>query len=632
MSRFLCRSILLLAPAALLAAASFAAVEEMAIEVRVTADGKPVPDLTAADFTVKENGKRQQVTAAEFISAPARPSRPVEGQPVWVYVALQIRPQEWKRVKEGIQKFIDEELRPELQISLGGAPFTADAGELSKILEEGPAAGGGLPALWEISDNQVTLQGRLALSRYRAIVRALSLKPGKKVLVLFRHGLSIEQEQEIGSSGPGISESRIMRTQRGQPGMTVYVPDEDPARNQMYLQRLTSEAVRNRVTIFVADTSGVESIAGRGQLGVLQLAESTGGHVVYSNDRSAVFEKVSETASGYYLVRYRPSDTRQRGRWRRITVAVNRNGVDVRAPSGYLESKPFKDMSELERSLHLQQALLFEGEKTGFPVGFSHALFRSPEGRPALVYALGTHPRNLKGKKSGKGVELAYTVAVQLTDPATGQVAAYDERVSRQVFRKEALEAAEADENVMVETASLLEVPPGKYRLRALVRDERTGAVGAMAQEVEIPDFTAPLSAGTILLTRRGVMGEARGPAQPPIGEFLDIGQWRLTPECGRVFHAGDPVFLLYDVYNATDELLQSPPPLQLALERDGQQVTFQGAGQPVALAGERKIRYIAALNTQGLAPGTYQVFAGVPAENGGITELQARFTLAPAR
>ncbi len=618
--------------AALLAVAAFAAVKETAIEVRVTADGKPVPDLSAADFTIKENGKAQKVIGAEFIEAPARPGRPVQGQPVWLYVAVQVTPKEWPRVKEGIQKFIDAELRPEFQVSLGGAPFTADAGELSKILEQGPEGGSGLPALWEISDNQVTLQGRLALSRYMAIVRALSLRPGKKLLVLFRHGLSIEEEVEIGGPGPGISEPRIMRTQRGQPGMTVYKPDEDPARNQLYLQRLRSEAIRNRVTIFVADTSGVQSIAGQGQLGVLELADSTGGRVVYSNDRSAVFQKVSEAASGYYLVRYRPSDARQRGRWRKITVAVNRKGVEVRAPDGYLESKPFKNMSELERSLHLQQALLFDGEKAGFPVRFSYAVFRGSGERPALVYALGTHPRNLKGKNTGKGVELAYTVAVQLVDPTTQQVIAYDERAARQVFRKDAIEAAAADENVMVETASLVESPPGRYRLRALVRDDRTGEVGAVAQELEIPDLAAPLSASTILVTRRGVMGERRPPAQPPLGELLDVGQWRLTPECGHVFRVGDPVFLLYDLYNATDDLLSSPPPLQLALERGGQQVTFQGAGQPVALAGQRKIRYIAALNTQGLDPGTYEVFAGVPAPGGGLAELKASFTLTKAR
>ncbi len=607
-----------------------AAPQELAIEVRVTSNGQPVTGLAAPDFTVRENGKSQKITGVEFIQPPPRSGQPTKGQPVWLYVAVQVTPQEWPRVKEGIQKFLDEELRPEFQISLGGSPFTTDRDELARVLEAGPEEGP-LPVLWEISDNQVTLQGRLALSRYRAIVRALSLKPGKKVFVLFRHGLSIEEEQKIGRSGPGVSSSRIMETQRGQPGMTVYKPDEDPARNQLYIQRLTSEAVRGRVTIFVADTSGVESIAGRGQLGVLQLAESTGGHVVYSNDRSAVFQKVSELAGGYYLVRYRPSDTRQRGRWRKISVAVDRKGVEVTAPGGYLESKPFKSMSDLERSLHLQQALMFAGDRAGFDVRLSHAVFRGVNGQPLVVYSAGTHPRNLRGKKTGKGVELAYTLAVQLTDPATQRVVAYDERVSRQIFRPEALEAAGADENVMVETASLVEAPPGRYRLRAVLRDDRTGEVGAIARDIEIPDLSSPLSASTILVTRRGVMGDRRGPAQPPIGDLLDIGQWRLTPECGRVYHVGDPVFLLYDVYNATDELLKSPPPLQLALERDGQQVTFQGAGQPVALAGERKIRYIAALNTQGLAPGTYELFAGVPAADGGVTELKAEFTLTKA-
>ena len=98
--------------------ACLAAVQEVALEVRVTSNGEPVTGLTASDFTVRENGKPQKIVAADFVEAPSRPGRPVEGQPVWVYVAVQVTPQEWPRVKEGIRKFIDEELRPELQISL----------------------------------------------------------------------------------------------------------------------------------------------------------------------------------------------------------------------------------------------------------------------------------------------------------------------------------------------------------------------------------------------------------------------------------------------------------------------------------------------------------------------------------
>ena len=42
------------------------------VEVRVTKDGKPVPDLKIEDFQVKENGTEQKISFLDYIEKPKK--------------------------------------------------------------------------------------------------------------------------------------------------------------------------------------------------------------------------------------------------------------------------------------------------------------------------------------------------------------------------------------------------------------------------------------------------------------------------------------------------------------------------------------------------------------------------------
>jgi VWFA-related protein len=78
------------------------------------------------------------------------------------------------------------------------------------------------------------------------------------------------------------------------------------------------------------------------RLGALRgVAEDTGGiAVVNTNNFSGGFDRIVGHNSSYYLLGYRPAVEHRDGRFHGITVRVNRPGVSVRARRGYFASEP----------------------------------------------------------------------------------------------------------------------------------------------------------------------------------------------------------------------------------------------------------------------------------------------------
>jgi VWFA-related protein len=128
---------------------------------------------------------------------------------------------------------------------------------------------------------------------------------------------------------------------------------------------LYAASARANVTIYTVDPRGISSVADdliqvrgtrRGvdpaaralnrELQVAQhslrnLADQTGGLAwVGSNDFARGFRQIVEDNSTYYLLGYYSDDARQDGKYRTLTVRVNRRGVSVRARKGYYARTP----------------------------------------------------------------------------------------------------------------------------------------------------------------------------------------------------------------------------------------------------------------------------------------------------
>lgn len=140
------------------------------VEVRVTdRNGNPVPDLTRADFQLKENDVVHDIATVHFVP-PAEPMKvrweredgnlgeeetlPGPVSPTWIYVATEAGPQDVTRVVDALREFFVSGLQPGFRVSLAGRPFTSERAELLSQLSSlarGPLGTDGLPGLVDLA-------------------------------------------------------------------------------------------------------------------------------------------------------------------------------------------------------------------------------------------------------------------------------------------------------------------------------------------------------------------------------------------------------------------------------------------------------------------------------------------------
>ena len=176
-------------------------------------------------------------------------------------------------------------------------------------------------------------------------------------------------------------------------------------------------------------------------------------------------EEIQRITGCYYVLGYYIEDSWD-GKYHEIKVEVKRPEVKVYAQRGYFSPKPFKELTDLERMLHLVDLALSERPlfQTPLPLrcgGFSYFA----GGKENLVLWAELVKEELMGLAGGE-VEIVYLVF----DKEGNMV-----KMGRQakVFDKLDSEA--------IYFSSPFVLSPGEYRLRVVVRSLETGrgAVGS---------------------------------------------------------------------------------------------------------------------------------------------------------
>ena len=646
----------------------------MEIEVRVTGrGGRPVPDLRREDFELSENGRLQEIATFEFVPPPSplavpdQPVAPDEPTPAdaaggqaelrrstFIYIAARGRRQDRIRIHRAVKDFIDESVRPGLLVSIEGSPFTSDKGELYSLADSmlrartGPnfvdtlavdLARENQPSVWteaalaeledlnddfqdgleEIAD-RAALYRRLRMYEYIDLIRALSVFPGRKMVVLFMTGLPV---------------------------------DED---NVDVMKALEDEATRARVRFFVSDVSGLSATApggdaeavlppsaiGQGLAGVLfdapaagrqndqdgvwELAQVTGGRAVLnSNDFGEVFDVVERESWGYYLIGYYPEDREQRGRLRRIKVRVSDGRLKVSHQRGYFEERQFTAMTRSEKNLHLHKALTSEAPHTDLPIVIDYEMFRDSTGKPTLVYCVGLRSSDLPSARRAKSEQIKLTVVAQAAarrDPSDRpRSPVIDERQFEMKVGADDMSRLRANSASWLHYGSQISLAPGVYDWRVVVRDDLSGSLGSYSAAIRIPANADGIAASTLMLTGRiEDTGQSGGRRPGNAAESVLVAKGsQFFPTAVKAFAKGASIFLLYDVYNLDAETLASPPGPALALYRGNQRVeripvkAFQTVSEPEA----RRVRYLAALQSADLDPGDYTLAALLPQYRG---------------
>lgn len=276
------------------------------------------------------------------------------------------------------------------------------------------------------------------------------------------------------------------------------------------------------------------------------LAENTGGFATLaSSNYDEVFMRIIEESSEYYLVAYSPWNILPDGKFREITVRVKRPGVKVSARKGYYGPRGRqKRLSHLvapgisEETSELAMAPL---PSAGLALEMNAVALRGGK-KADVVVAVHLDGRDLAPDPKARGVENTLELALMAIDgggriqAATGQ--AFDVRLDEQ--------ATAIMMRAGYRSISRLQVPPGRYQVRAAVRERRTGRQGSVFGYVEVPDFSKRIGISGVILT------SPRTNLVPTSIDRETHSRLPVMPAVRRTFPAGDRLSASFEVYNAS--------------------------------------------------------------------------------
>jgi VWFA-related protein len=207
---------------------------------------------------------------------------------------------------------------------------------------------------------------------------------------------------------------------------------------------------------------------------LLSVSEKTGGRAfLNTNDIQGAIRRAADDARFSYVLGYYPADDRADGRFHRIKVKVNRTGVEVRHREGYFAPATSKQ-ANAQRTDALTAAVLslIDARGLNMTLRIDPVAGRPAEYRVSLRVQPGAIGLERRGTESRGAVDVI--VAQVRADGAEGR--SLEKRVDLSV-PDERLPEFQREGVSLEHTFALV---PSAARLRVVVRDVRTGAVGAI--------------------------------------------------------------------------------------------------------------------------------------------------------
>ena len=552
--------------------------------------GEVVRGLTRDDFTVTEDGKAQTISSFDFedlASAPAETAEPAAPKPVPSQAVLatpapaappasaqkvdmhgrrlvvlffdvsSMQPEEIQRAVAAAHDYVDHKLSPADLIAVASfstsltidQDFTADRETLTAALDGFGSAGGQGFAAGATPEEDTPDNGA-------------AFTPDDTEFNIFNTDRRLDALQSLADQLSGIEQKKSVIYFSS--GMSQQGQD-----NQVELRRTVDRANRANVSIYAADMRGLQAVVPGGdastasvrgtsafsgastrnqfdRLAATQdtlttMAEDTGGRAFFdSNGFGAVFDRVVRDTSAYYVLGYSSTNGARDGRFRRITVRLKRSDLKLEYRSGYYAPRDFAHSTGDDREQQLQDQLLSDLSATDLSAYVSSAFFRLGDNRyfvPLSVIVPGYQLPITKATAKNKAtVDILGIVRDQQRRPVT--------RI-RDTMRLSP-DAADDLKKKTVQYETGVELPPGSYHVKVVVRENQDGTLGSYETDLVVPDLrreTVKMSSVVVGTQLQPV--SRRGDANPLVKDGRE-----LVPNVTRVVSTGQHLYFYYELYD----------------------------------------------------------------------------------
>ncbi len=548
--------------------------------------GELVKGLTRSDFTIYENGKQQTIDTFDFESVDmAKPLNEatvsglaagpvINGQKavvvakpeelrnhrliVMFFDLTSMQPEDLERSVEAAQAFLRTKMQPAdlvALVSFGDTltvdqDFTADKNALiNEVGVYNGTEGQGFAQGATANSNQVEdttgytpdeseyndINTDRELFALRAVSQALSRIGEKKSLLYFSGGIS-----------------------------------RDGIENQASLRAAVNAAVRANLSIYSVDTRGLQAIGplGDASTGSLRgqgaynggallnnmnsnfdsqevmatLSSETGGKAFLdSNDFAPAFAQVERDTSAYYAIGFHSTNPARDGKYRRLTVKIKRPGIKLEYRQGYYAPADFRHSGKEDREQQLTDELASDLPATDIAVYLDAMYFRLDQNRFFMPVSLLVPGSQIPFVKGGDKDKATLDILGEVIDEVKRPIGRVRETVKLNL--DPSLNARQ--KNIQYTTS--FNLPPGKYDLKFVVRENQTGRMGSFEANVTLPDLKkSPLKMSSIVLAAMREPSKKQDPLVRNGEEY--------EPDIAHVFRQDQHMYLLYEVYDPAHE------------------------------------------------------------------------------
>ena len=553
-------------------------------------NGNFVRGLKPEDFTILEDNKPQKVVSFDvedvdavanqdvaqtkpLAGVPAEPSGPVSPTPLAANSANQFKdrrlivlffdlsamePDEIDRAVTSAEHYVDTQMAPAdlvSIVSLGSAllvnqDFTADRDLLKKQLQAFSVGSGqgfeegttgttegtpdsGQPFTADDTEYNIFNTDR-RLEALRSVAEKLTHLQQKKSLIYFSSGMDrtgIENQSELRSAINAAVRANMAIYTMDLRGLQALVAGGEAQNASLrgtspYSGQATINALNSNFTT---------------QESLVTLASDTGGRAFLdSNDFTQVFRGVQQDTSTYYLLGYRSTNAARDGRYRRIAVKVNAPGVKIDYRRGYYAPADYRHSTKEDKELQLQEELASELPTTDLPLYLSTAYFRLEANKFFIPVSLVVPGSEIPFTRNSDRDKATLDVIGVVLDNQKHAVTQIRDTVNLAVDTSSDIRK----KNVQYDTG--LSLPPGKYHLKFVVRENQTGRMGSFETDLDVPDLKShPMKMSSIVLASQVQPAKKGASPSPLIRDGSEI-----IPNVTHVFSSAQHLRLYYEVYD----------------------------------------------------------------------------------
>jgi len=205
---------------------------------------------------------------------------------------------------------------------------------------------------------------------------------------------------------------------------------------------------------------------------------------------------------------------------------------------GYYAATDFQHSTKETREQQLQDQLISDVPSSDFPVYLATAYFRLGDNRYFVPISVVVPGSQIPFTRASEQDRATLDLIAVMRDEGKRPFGTIRDTVKLAVNTSQEVQR----KNVQYDGGFLL--PPGKYSLKFVVRENQTGRMGSFEADVMVPDLkTAPVKVSSVVLSNQ--KQPARAKNNPLVREGVEI-----VPNVTHVFSSGQHLYFYYEVYD----------------------------------------------------------------------------------